>query len=342
MANYNSDNGYAKRKNDFTSHITKFTIWNHKNGAVQDVRPSVRDIQWDTDLKTAAQLTFKVQRGRFPFIPWNGDQVQFAWDGHLIFTGWIFKRKLTDDDTWDITAYANSRYLKGTGAYAWPATSSSDRFQRIANDLGLKNQVVDRNGYKVAAEITDGKTFFDMIDTTLDETVLHTGKRYMVFDDPDGTIKHVSLDRLSTNLLIGDNANVSSWDFEASIEDTSNIIQVVHEDSKTKQRELRVARSNSSVDEWGPLVHTETESGDVNSAQLQDKANALLREKNKEKKTLNLKVIGDSKIRAGSSLYLSIWELSGVGVPKNQHILVTSASHKFDNPWTMDLGVELI
>lgn len=342
MADYNTVNGYANRKDDFTNGPTKFYIWDQAAKVQRDFSENVSDITYTTDLKAATQLTFTVMRGPFTFIPRNGDQVVFEWNGVLIFTGWIFKRTLTDKADWSIISYANSRYLKGTGTYVWPATSSSERFERIMRDLRLPYQVIHRNTHKVKEEVTDGTTFFDMVNQPIQSTLLSTGKRYMLYDDPNGTVKHISVDSLSTNLVVGDAANLSTFKFEGSIEDTSNVIQVLHEDSETKKREIRVARDDKSVDRWGPLFHSETESGDVNTAQLQSKANSLLRKLNKEQKSLSLVALGDTKFRAGVSFLVSVIELSGVGVPHNQRVLATSVTHHFNTKWTMDLECELI
>lgn len=342
MADYNTVNGYANRKDDFTNGPTKLYIWDQSVKVQRDFSNNVHDIEYTTDLTSATQLTFTVMRGPFTFIPRSGDQVVFEWNGVKVFTGWIFKRGLTEKEDWSILAYANSRYLKGSGTYVWQASSSSDRFERIMRDLKLPYKVVDRNAHKVAEEVTDGTTFFDMINTSLEDTLLTKGKRYMLYDDPDGTVKHISVDSLRTNLVLGDSANLSTFKFEGSIEDTSNVIQVIHEDGETKKRELRVARDNNSINRWGPLFHTETESGDVNTAQLQQKANLLLRKLNKEQKSLSLVALGDTKFRAGVSFLVSVSALSGVGVPHNQRVLATSVTHHFDTKWTMDLECELI
>jgi Phage late control gene D protein (GPD). len=343
MADYNLQNGYAGNKATFENHLTRFTIWNVYNKELQDVTASVHNIKWITDLEAATQLTFDVMRGKFEFIPWNGDQVVMEWNGEVVFTGWIFKRDLDQDDKWSIVAYPASRYLKGTGTYQWPASSSSDRFVRIAQDIQLPYAVLDANNYKVPAEITDGATFFDMINKPAETARTHTGERFFLLDAGDGTIQHVSTARLETKYLLGDAANVQSWKFSASIEDTSNVVTVTHEDSQTKKRQSYTARDNGTVPIWGPLIHTEAVSdSNVNEAQLRDKAESLLKEKNVEAKSFSLTILGDLKIRAGVSFYVNIWEVSGVGLPPLSKVLVTKATHNFDNPWSVDLEVTVV
>lgn len=345
MADYNLQNGYAGNKATFENHLTRFTIWNVYTKAVQDVTASVHNIKWITDLEAATQLTFDVMRGNFEFIPWNGDQVVMEWNGAVIFTGWVFKRDLDQDDKWSLIAYPASRYLKGTGTYQWPAASSSDRFARIAQDIQIPYKILDVNKYKVPAEITDGATYFDMVNKAAEtaRTHTHTGERYFLMDAGDGTIQHVSTARLETKYLLGDAANVQSWKFSASIEDTSNIVTVIHEDSKTKKRQTYTARDNGTIPYWGPLIHTETLSGSkINEAQVREKAESLLREKNVEKKSFSLTILGDLKIRAGVSFYVDMWEVRSVGLPAFTKVLVTKATHNFDNPWSVDLEVTAV
>ncbi|WP_413627681.1 hypothetical protein R4B61_00320 [Fructilactobacillus vespulae] len=333
---------YNSMKEKFSNRISKLQIWSRTDNTLRDVSSSASDITWKTDLTTATELTFNFVKSKNSFTPNNGDQVSFAWNGDQVFTGWIFKTKLTNDEKWEITAYANSRYLKGTGTYVWQASSSAERFERIMKDLRLEYSIDDRSSYRVADEVTDGATYFDMINSVIKETLHSTQQRFFLIDDPFGKIKHVSMENMQTDLMIGDGANLSTWSYDKSIEDMSNIIQVIHEDSNTKEREIKTAQDEQSINNFGPLVHAETVSGDVNSAQLQDKANSLLREKNGETRTLSLKSLGDVRVRAGTSLSLSISDLFDSGIKQNQRILVKSCTHNFGVDWTMDMEVTLL
>lgn len=328
--------------NGYKNKISYLRIWNRNDDSVvRDVSNSATSISWKTDLATADELTFEIQIAKDGYMPSNGDQVTMAWNDKDIFTGWIFKRKIADNGVISITSYSNSRYLKGTGTYVWSASTSAERFEKIANDLSLPFEVVDRSDYRAEEEVTDGSTFFDMVDSVFKKTKTATGKQYFLIDAPNGTLKHVSADRMATDMLLTDQDSLTSWSLENSIEDMSNVVQVVHEDNETKAREIRVAKSDDSIKKYGMLVHTETISGDTNTAQLQDKANSLLGEKNGQSKTLTIKALGDTNVRAGTSMYVSINGITNDNLPKNQKILVTSCTHNFDTNWTMDLEVTM-
>ncbi|MDF7636921.1 hypothetical protein PT274_01405 [Leuconostocaceae bacterium ESL0958] len=325
----------------FKNKVTYLRIWSRDDGNMRDVANSATDIQWKTDFDTASELSFSFST-KENFIPSNGDQVTFSWNDQAVFTGWIFKRKVSDDNSVAVTAYSNSRYLKGTGTYVWPASTSAERFEHICNDLQLPYAVLDKSGHKVEEEITDGATFFDIINTALKKTKSATGTRYLIIDAADGTLQHISQDRLASDLLLGDGQGLTSWSMEHSIEDMSNLVQVIHEDSQTKARELRVAKNEDSMKRYGPLVHTESVSGDINVAQLQDKANSLLGEKNGQTKNLRIKALGHISVRAGTSMYITIKEMAQAGLPANQRILVKSCTHDFSTNWTMDLEVTIV
>ncbi|GAP04878.1 XkdQ/YqbQ family protein [Fructobacillus tropaeoli] len=324
-------------KNTFTS----LSIWGRNSEDGRNVTNSASNITWKTDIGAAAQLDFSFPIGKDEYLPNNGDQVDFVWNDKMLFIGHIFKKKIDNNGNISITAYGYSRYLKGTGTYVWPATSSAERFERIRNDLSIKSEIVDWPSYRVPEEITDATTFFDMIKNVMNKTKEATGEEYMLLDDTD-VVKHINIKRMDTDLVLGDGDMLTSWSWEHSSEEMATVVQVTHEDNQSKARELVAARSDDGIRKYGPLYHTESISGEVNSAQLQDKANALLKQKEHPESTLKIKALGDSRVRAGTSLYVAIKEIGGRGIEERQRVRVKSCTHNFETKWTMDLEVELI
>ncbi len=105
-----------------------------------------------------------------------------------------------------------------------------------------------------------------------------------------------------TKLVIGDNSLMTDYDYEASIDDAANSVKVMREDKEKGKREIFVAQNNANVEKWGKLQIVETVSdADLNSSQLQQQANVLLSEKNKETRTISVDAIGHLSIRAGNS-----------------------------------------
>lgn len=321
--------------------VTNLSIWGRTSENGRNVTNSASNITWKTDMDSAAQLDFTFPIGKDEYIPTNGDQVDFAWNGKMMFIGHIFKKKVDDNGDVSITAYGYSRYLKGTGTYVWPATSSAERFDRIRHDLSIRSEIVDWPSYRVPEEITDSTTFFTMIKNAMDKTEAATGEQYMLLEDTD-VVKHINVKRMDTDLLISDSDLLTSWSWELSSEDMATVVQVTHEDEKTKAREMSVARNDDALAKYGPLYHTEAVSGETNTAQLQDKANDLLRQKDHPDSTLKVKALGDLRVRAGTSLYLSIKEIGGRGIAEKQRVRVKACTHNFDTKWTMDMEVELI
>lgn len=321
--------------------VTNLSIWGRASEDGRNVTKSAHDIVWKTSLDSAAQLDFSFPIGKDEYIPNNGDQVDFAWNDKMLFIGHIFKKKISDDGDVAITAYGYSRYLKGTGTYVWPATSSAERFDRIRNDLFIRSEIVDWPTFRVPEEISDATSFFDMIKKAFDQTKAATGEQYMLLEDTD-TVKHINIKRMDTDLILSDRDMLTSWSWELSSEDMATVVQVTHEDSQSKARDLVSAKSDEGIRKYGPLYHTESVSGDTNSAQLQDKANSLLNQKDHPESTLKIKALGDSRVRAGTSLYVAIKEIGGRGIEERQRVRVKACTHNFDVKWTMDLEVELI
>lgn len=328
--------------------ITKFEYYDIVSKKYHDISNMVHDIKWVTDMESAGVLTFSIFKNtdrygaRTAIKVSSGDQVTFDWDNKRIFKGWVFTRKRTEEDVYEITAYDNLRYLKGVGTYVWSPKSSSERFTTICQDLGLPYRDDDFDTHRSPAEITDGKTYFDMIKTTLDNTRQATGKRFFIMDDGNGTLVHTSLDKHRTTLVFGDGANVTGFNYTATIDnDTANRVTLVREDDETKKRTIQTVQNDERIQRWGLLTYAETISDKLNAVQLRQRAQDILNEKVAEKVEFSFSALGDVNFRAGtgfiSNLSANLEELGS-----NRSCYATKVTHNFGESWTMDIDVEVL
>lgn len=75
----------------------------------------------------------------------------------------------------------------------------------------------------------------------------------------------------------------------------------------------------------------------ANAAQIQEKANNLLKMHNREKLSLSVQAIGDMRVRAGNFIYVLLDEF------KTQVFLVDQCSHKISGgEHTMSLDIKVV
>lgn len=327
--------------------ITKFEYYDIVSKKYHDIANMVFEVKWVTDMTTAGVLTFKMFRntnktnGSTAIKVSSGDRVVFEWDNKRIFQGWVFVREQDEKGVYSVTAYDNSRYLKGTGTYMWGALSSSERFTVICNDLGIPNKDDHFDTYRSPAEISDGKTYFDMIQTAMDNTRRARGTRFFIMDDGFGTLVHTSTQKHDTATVISDIQGTVSQSYTATIDnDTANRITVVREDQKTKQRRMYTIQNDERVQRWGPLTYAETVTDEINDAQLKQKANELLAEKVAEKVEFSFTALGNAAFRAGIG-FISDIKANYEELGARRHCIAEKVTHNFDTEWTMDVDVKV-
>lgn len=331
--------------------VTYFKIANRDLSHPWDVSRIATNIQWTTDIDFAAgELKFSLLEVNEGFFPGNGDTVSFQWDGTKVFFGFIFSISYKSDETIEILAYDRLRYLKNQDTILWPVGTATQRFNTIMGRIGAPHQTLSNNSLKLPAEVSDGKTYFDMLKSALMSTYSRSGNRYIIRDNY-GVIQFLRVIRKEdvnlpskTNLLIGDSSLLTDFTFEKSIDDLYNVVKLIKETENKQKRTVyttKTANSSSSRKKYGTLQIVEKADEKLNASQMQVKANQLLRQYNKEKITLSLSAIGNVAIRAGSRFYISIQSLRDIGIGTRE-VLATKVTHDYGNDWMMTIDVELL
>ena len=280
---------------------------------------------------TPGKLTFTVVKdGELNFQ--EGDPVKLTVDGTPMFYGFVFTKSRDKDDTIDVTAYDQLRYLKNKDTITEEGLKASDLLKRIATDFRLNLGTVEDTGYTIETIVEENQTLVDMVQNALDETLRQTKQLFILYDDV-GKLTLKDINSLKTNLLI-DATTAEDFSYSSSIdEQTYNKIKLAFNNEKTGKRELYVAQDGEKMNQWGVLQYFE-EIQTVTGAPA--KAETLLAHYDRKTRKLTVKnAFGRPDIRAGSAIMVS---LNLGDMIANQFLMAEKVVHTFkgEEHW-MDL-----
>ena len=251
---------------------------------------------------TPGKLTFTVVKdSKLNFQ--EGDPVKLTLDGTPMFYGFVFIKSRDKDGTIDVTAYDQLRYLKNKDTITEEGLKASDLLKRIATDFRLNLGTVEDTGYTMETVVEENQTLFDMIQNALDETLLTTGKLYVLYDDV-GSLTLKDINSMKTDLLI-DMEAAENFSYSSSIDDaTYNKIKLAFNNEKTGKRELYVAQDGEKINQWGVLQYFEEIQTATGAAA---KAEAMLAHYDRKTRKLTIKnAFARPDIRAGSAVMVSL------------------------------------
>jgi hypothetical protein len=93
--------------------------------------------------------------------------------------------------------------MKNADTKVFPESTASDRFVRLCTDFQLKHKVIHKSDFILPAKIYDSKTIADMVEDSIDLTLINAGKWYIVRDN-FGILEFLDMAALRTNLVLGD------------------------------------------------------------------------------------------------------------------------------------------
>ena len=317
-------------------------VQDSKSGQAYDISELIIDAKRETTLiEQPGKLTFNYIDDNKVTIN-EGSPISFKVDGKGVFFGYIFKKGKKKDEKVPVTAYDQMRYLKNKDTYVLSNLTASQIFTKLCSDFKLSFEVKDSSSYIVSPRVNDNKTLFEIIQHAIDETLINTGNWYMIRDN-FGKLQFISINSMKTDLFIGDESLLIDFDYESSIDDdTYNQVKLIKENKETKKREIYIVKDSNTIKQWGLLQYFEKMDENANIAQIQARAEMILKLKNRVTKKLKLECLGDLKVAAGSGVVLGISDLQKEGIAINQYFMVTSCTHIFQNDLhTMQLEVQV-
>lgn len=266
----------------------------------------------------------------------NGSAVSFKFNDNNIFFGYVFKHSRGRDKEINVTAYDQLRYCKAKDTILVKNETATTLVKRMCNTLGLKYGQIEDSGYLLATSSHYDKTWLDMVYSGISDTVLYLGKKYALRDE-FGKITLRNLENLRLSLVLGDESLVYDYSYEQSIDDEFyNQIKLVSRNDASGKDDTYIAKDSNSIIRYGLLQYYEKLDNNANYAKTKDMADQLLGLYNHEVESLSLNCLGDTSVRAGTSVYGQIGDIK-----LGRYLLVKSVTHNFLPVHTMSLEVVL-
>ncbi|WP_339281465.1 hypothetical protein NST94_26565 [Paenibacillus sp. FSL H8-0282] len=314
----------------------------NKEGNLWDISGIVSDISWKTARSgkpSTLELTL-VDSGIYQLPKFgisNGDIIQFSKDNVDVFYGFVFSIDTGSDQEIKLTAYDQIRYLLGNGSYILQDVTASDVIKKITTDYGLKTGVLEETEYRIPSLIEDDKKLLDIIMGAIGSELQYKG-RLMAFYDDFGKLTLRKPDSMLLNLVLGAGHYLYDYSLKKSIDDdTYNTIFLYKDNEASGKRDFYPVSDKDNVKRWGILHLYQKADDKANAAQIQEKANNLLKMHNREKLSLSVQAIGDMRVRAGNFIYVLLDEF------ETQLFLVDQCSHKISGgEHTMSLDIKVV
>lgn len=319
-------------------------IADSETGKQIDVSEILTSVSWSTSLlDQPGTCTLSLVEEGLDTMPMEGSNVVVQVGDTKVFDGYIFTRTRSEDPVQTIRVYDRLRYLNNKDTKVFDSKTATEIFTQLCQEQELPFKCVSSPSFKTAPVVHDNKSLYSMIIRALDETIIGTGEYYIVRDNV-GTLELIDVAELETDLLIGDASLLTGYDFESSIDQqTYNYIKLVQENKDTQKREVYVVTDSSTVQKWGRLQYFEKMDESANSSQIIERANNLAKLYNRKTRSLKVKCLGDVRVREGCGVGLAISALENEGIPTNQMVFVSEATHTISKGiHTMDLTLEVV
>lgn len=289
--------------------------------------PSVLSFKIVRDLASKSGVSFHL-----------GDNVKLIVDGKNVFSGFIFSKDRDSEQIISATAYDQLRYLKNKDTITLENKKASDALKEIASIYMLNTGMIEDTGFIVPRYVFYNQTLFDIILYYIDMTYQNTGKKFVLYDD-FGELTLKNAENMKLNLLLAsDDSYLINFNYKNDIDsDTYNNIKLLMPTNvkKGEEKEYKpvLTKSDETIEKWGILQYLEVVDEELNEAQIKNMADNILKEKNKEKKTLSVECfgagIGEIDIRGGSCILIKIDNLGEENF--NNWVIVEECTHIFSN-----------
>ena len=310
----------------------EITIQNNNN---QMQNPIVEgDVVWETTRRgSPSSLKFTVVKDEMLNFH-EGNPVSFRFNGSDVFYGYVFSKSRSDSLLIDVTCYDQLRYLKNKDTISYENKTYAELLKMLAADYGLTVGTVADTKYKIPQRIEEG-TLFDTLGNASDLTLINTGKVFNLYDD-FGKLTLKPYEEMLLPIYI-DEDTAQDYTYTSSIDsDVYNRIKLAYDNGETGEREVHVMNDTASQGRWGVLQYYAKLDSALSTADLQTKAQALLKYFNVIQRELTMKkVFGDIRARAGASVAVGM----GLGdINISNYMCIEKAKHTFSHGlYTMDL-----
>lgn len=254
----------------------------------------------------------------------EGDNICIKTGKNNIFFGYIFTKKIIDNEIISIVAYNSIRYFITRDTYIYKNKTASQVLKMICADFGLKIGDIEETGYIIPYRIEENQTILDIIYTALDLTKRFNNKDYILFDD-FGKISLKSYENMKLPILIDCDKYAINYYHTTSIDkNVYNSIKVYVKNKKTKVISTYLEEDINNKNKWGTLRRFERLSNDFNNIQAKNYAKNILDIYNKINENVEIVCFGDERLKAGNLISVVINK-------KSRYMLVKECIHTIKN-----------
>ncbi|GAK11405.1 hypothetical protein [Geomicrobium sp. JCM 19039] len=263
-----------------------------------------------------------------------GDTLLFKWYDNEVFRGTVFTTSLTKDMVLSVTAYDMLQYLMlNKDVYVFNNRNLSQIFIRICNDKSIPYSVIEGSRYVIKSlSFVNETSLYDMVLKAMIETEKHTGVKYRL-ESRRGKAQLLPPSSAPRMHVLETGRNIEDFTLTSSIEETATQVKLVtgeEDDQKTS-----IVRDDEGRSRYGVLQHFEKVTEDLNQAQLDHRANTILRKRRGRKETLDLEGLGHREIYSGRPVHVTIDNPS-----TDKKMIVDDDMHTFEgNSHRMSISV---
>lgn len=268
----------------------------------------------------------------------EGTAITFK-NGGDTFKGYIFSAERDRYGNVNYTAYDQLRYLKANASYSWANVTLEQIITDIASDFLLNIGDLAATGYIFPTLIKENETCLDIIFDALSQVIHNTGKIFLFYDD-GGKLVLREARTLQTVGIIGDGSMMTDYTYKRDIDaETYNRIKLVKPNKESGRTDVYMYEDTDSIRKWGLLQYYDKVDDNLNSAQIEQNAQAYLKYYNRVTQSLSLEAMGVDGIRAGSIIPVLIRDIKDLSF--NRVLLVEKASHRYEGTYhSMSLDVK--
>ena len=310
---------------------------NSETGELFDLTRRVTGCRWETRL-TGSPGRVELAVLRDESLSWSpGGVVQvYGEENEGLFHGYLFSAAAGEGEEVSLTAYDQLRYLKNKDTYVFTGLRADQIAGRIAADFRLSTGALENTGYVIPSLVADGESLLDIILGALETTLDQTGKRFFLWDDFGRLRLSAAPAAGGSPVVLGEGSLLTAYTHTVEIDtDSCNTVKLVREEKDSASRAVWYGQNAQAAARWGVLQHWRQVDDTLNAAQLAQLGQALLGQLCREGRTLTLTALGDTGVRAGSGVYLSLAREGLEGLA-----LVERAVHDL-REGTMELKVRL-
>lgn len=307
-------------------------------GRSWDIAPQVQSVTYTTNRTgSPGTLKFTVNASEISFV--EGDPVRFSVDGQLIFLGWVFTKTRDRHAIIEVTCYDQLRYLKASASYCFTGRTAGEIITEIAEDFQLAAGHLDDTGYPIPTLIMEEKSCLDIISTAIQRTLLATGTLYTFFDD-GGALSLREAGSMVAEGVVGAKSLLTNYQYKTDIDQqTYNSIKLSRPNEATGKADVFQVMDSGNINRYGLLQLYQTVDENLNDAQVESQARAMLKYHNRRFRTLKVQALGILGLRAGQMLLMDVEKLGDINL--HSLVLLERVTHTFKNDLhEMDFDVQ--